>query len=115
MVATDDQRIFDAVIAFGGNVVMTDPKCNNGTERCLEVLQAMQAQGEKYDIVVNIQVLPSPTPLGLAPAYIVRLAMELHIKASCQGLGTVCTSQWSGLILFPYGGVTQLILRCSTD
>mmetsp|Transcript_18199 Transcript_18199/g.46624 ORF Transcript_18199/g.46624 Transcript_18199/m.46624 type:complete len:311 (+) Transcript_18199:95-1027(+) len=55
VVATDDQRIFDAVIAFGGNVVMTDPKCNNGTERCLEVLQAMQAQGEKYDIVVNIQ------------------------------------------------------------
>lgn len=56
MVATDDQRIYDAVIGFGGHAVMTNPACNNGTERCLEVLQALQAKGEKYDIVVNIQV-----------------------------------------------------------
>jgi len=55
VVATDDQRIYDAVKDFGGHVVMTDPACNNGTERCLEVLQTLQAQGEKYDIVVNIQ------------------------------------------------------------
>jgi 3-deoxy-manno-octulosonate cytidylyltransferase (CMP-KDO synthetase) len=56
VVATDDERIFEAVKAFGGNVIMTDPTCNNGTERCLEVLKTLQAQGEKFDIVVNIQV-----------------------------------------------------------
>jgi len=55
VVATDDQRIFDAVKQFGGEAVMTDPACNNGTERCLEVLRTLQSKGEKYDIVVNIQ------------------------------------------------------------
>ena len=36
VVATDDERIYDAVEHFGGKVVMTraDHKC--GTDRCLE-------------------------------------------------------------------------------
>mmetsp|Transcript_36088 Transcript_36088/g.102161 ORF Transcript_36088/g.102161 Transcript_36088/m.102161 type:complete len:311 (-) Transcript_36088:267-1199(-) len=55
VVATDDERIAKAVVEFGGEAVLTDPSCNNGTERCLEVLKKLQAQGEKYDIVVNIQ------------------------------------------------------------
>ena len=33
-VATDDERIADEVRGFGGNVVMTDERCANGTERC---------------------------------------------------------------------------------
>ena len=91
VVATDDQRIFDAVKSFGGEaragpasrrrrratprrprcgardqpppsrtravpqVMLTDPKWENGTERCLEVLRALQARGQQFDIVVNIQ------------------------------------------------------------
>ena len=31
VVATDDQRIFDAVRSFGGEVIMTDINCENGT------------------------------------------------------------------------------------
>ena len=41
VVATDDERIYDAVEAFGGKVVMTraDHKC--GTDRCLEAYEAI--------------------------------------------------------------------------
>lgn len=55
VVATDDERIFEAVETFGGEAMMTDINCNNGTERCLEVLNKLKAKGEHYDIVVNIQ------------------------------------------------------------
>lgn len=51
VVATDDQRIFDEVIRFGGNVVMTGSEHVSGTDRCGEVL-------EKYkdiDVAINIQ------------------------------------------------------------
>ena len=54
-VATDDERIERTVKEFGGQVVMTDPKWENGTERCLEVLQKLQAEGKDFDVVVNIQ------------------------------------------------------------
>ncbi len=52
IVATDDQRICDAVLAFGGDAVMTSPNHESGTDRCLEALNQIQ---EEFDIVVNIQ------------------------------------------------------------
>jgi len=55
VVATDHEEIKAAVEEFGGHVVMTDPACENGTERCLEVLNTLKAAGEHFDIVVNIQ------------------------------------------------------------
>lgn len=51
-VATDDQRIFDAVEAFGGKVVMTSPNHKSGTDR---IEEAVQKIGGDYDVVVNIQ------------------------------------------------------------
>jgi 3-deoxy-manno-octulosonate cytidylyltransferase (CMP-KDO synthetase) len=48
-VATDDQRIFDAVKAFGGNVVMT-AEHPTGTDRIAEVASQSDA-----DILVNVQ------------------------------------------------------------
>lgn len=51
-VATDDERIFDAVKAFGGNVVMTSEDCKNGTERCLDAYKRL---GLDCDVIVNIQ------------------------------------------------------------
>lgn len=53
VVATDDQRIFDAVVAFGGKVVMTSTEHRSGTDRCYEALTKVGA--DKYDVVVNIQ------------------------------------------------------------
>jgi 3-deoxy-manno-octulosonate cytidylyltransferase (CMP-KDO synthetase) len=60
VVATDDERIYDAVEAFGGKVVMTraDHKC--GTDRCLEAYRAIttpvwRAQNDTDTVVINIQ------------------------------------------------------------
>lgn len=52
VVATDDERILEAVKAFGGNAVMTSVNHKSGTDRCRE---AHQLCGGNYDIVVNIQ------------------------------------------------------------
>ena len=50
-VATDDQRIFDEVLGFGGQAVMTRADHRSGTDRYCEALDKM---GD-YDAVVNIQ------------------------------------------------------------
>ena len=55
LVATDDERIFSHVKDFGGNVIMTGPHHKSGTERCFEALQKLAAEGESWDIAVNIQ------------------------------------------------------------
>ena len=51
LVATDDQRIFDAVHAFGGEVIMTESSHETGTDRLAEVAQRLSAA----HIIVNIQ------------------------------------------------------------
>lgn len=52
VVATDDERIHDAVRAFGGRVEMTATTHRSGTDRCWE---AYCKQGRDYDVVVNVQ------------------------------------------------------------
>ena len=55
-VATDDDRIFSAVKAFGGRVVMTSVDHRSGTDRCAEALIKMEQDCEmRFDVVVNIQ------------------------------------------------------------
>lgn len=51
MVATDDQRIFDAVTAFGGDVVMTRDDHRSGTDRLAEVAGKFQ----DIEVIVNVQ------------------------------------------------------------
>src|SRR5208283_2622566 len=50
LVATDDQRIMDAVHGFGGEARMTRPDHRTGTERIAEV-----AAHESGDVFVNVQ------------------------------------------------------------
>lgn len=52
LVATDDERIYDAVRAFGGKVEMTSTEHRSGTDRCWE---AYCKQGGTFDVVVNVQ------------------------------------------------------------
>ena len=52
VVATDDERIYDTVLAFGGRAEMTSPDHKSGTDRCWE---AYLKQGKTYDVVVNVQ------------------------------------------------------------
>ncbi|MBV2225941.1 MAG: 3-deoxy-manno-octulosonate cytidylyltransferase [Sphingobacterium mizutaii] len=51
VVATDDQRIFDHVKSFAGNVVMTKKEHQSGTDRCAEVINNISG----FDIAINIQ------------------------------------------------------------
>jgi 3-deoxy-manno-octulosonate cytidylyltransferase (CMP-KDO synthetase) len=52
VVATDDQRIFDHVVSFGGEAIMTIEDHPSGTDRCFE---ALQKTGAQYNYVINIQ------------------------------------------------------------
>ncbi len=52
VVATDDMRIAEEVLSFGGQYVLTDPNHPSGTDRCCEALYMIEGQ---YDAVVNIQ------------------------------------------------------------
>ena len=55
-VATDDRRIYDRVVGFGGKVVMTSADHKSGTDRCCEAYRHIVADYRKtYDVVVNIQ------------------------------------------------------------
>ena len=51
-VATDDDRIFQAVQNFGGKAVMTSPNHRSGTDRCYEALTKIEGN---FDVVINIQ------------------------------------------------------------
>lgn len=51
-VATDDQRIYDAVEAFGGKAIMTRSEHKSGTDRICEALEKV---GGSFDVVINIQ------------------------------------------------------------
>ncbi len=51
VVATDDERIFNHVTAFGGRVQMTSSNHQSGTDRCGEVLSHFP----EAELVVNIQ------------------------------------------------------------
>lgn len=66
VVATDDPRVRDAVVAFGGEVRLTRPDHRNGTERLAEVAADLET-----DLVVNIQgdePLLDPTAVNAALA-----------------------------------------------
>lgn len=51
LVATDDKRIADEVLRFGGKVVMTKKEHKNGTSRIAEVCEKLK----NVDVIINIQ------------------------------------------------------------
>ncbi len=50
IVATDDQRIYNEVVRFGGEVMMTSTGHRTGTDRCGEIAEKIEA-----DVIINIQ------------------------------------------------------------
>lgn len=53
-VATDDERISEAVKKFGGQVVLTANTHRSGTDRCAEAARIL-SQTIEFDVVINIQ------------------------------------------------------------
>ncbi|MDY6913580.1 MAG: 3-deoxy-manno-octulosonate cytidylyltransferase [Planctomycetota bacterium] len=53
VVATDDERIAEAVGAFGGEVIMTGRDCRSGTDRLAEAAERLDLGDEQ--VVLNVQ------------------------------------------------------------
>lgn len=51
-VATDDERIYNDVLSFGGKAIMTSASHRSGTDRCEE---AFLKSGSEADVVINVQ------------------------------------------------------------
>ena len=82
-VATDDERIAEAVGGFGGEVVMTSPDCRNGTERCAEALDRL---GPVADMVVNLQGDAPLTPGFVVEGLVAALESDAHAIMATPGL-----------------------------
>ena len=80
LVATDDRRIEEAVLGFGGKVRMTSPEHRSGTDRVEEAVRGLDA-----DLVVNVQGdEPLIDPEAIAQAIAVLLAADDSV-----GVGTL--------------------------
>ena len=53
VVATDDRRIYDEVISFGGKAILTSSKHENGTSRIVEVINTEDYLD--YNFIINVQ------------------------------------------------------------
>lgn len=71
IVATDDSRVEHVVKAFGGEVCMTSPDHESGTERLAEVVEKMAIPDDH--IIVNVQ---GDEPL-IPPSIIAQVARNL--------------------------------------
>ena len=80
IVATDDQRVYDAVVAFGGQAMMTRPDHLTGTDRLAEVA----VTHTEIDVIINVQ---GDEPL-IDASVIDALAREFKEDSSLQ-MGTV--------------------------
>lgn len=82
IVATDDSRIYDAVLQHGGKAVMTRKDHPTGTDRLAEVAEKYQ----DVDLIINVQ---GDEPL-IEPKLIDELAAAFDGDADLQ-MATVCT------------------------
>jgi 3-deoxy-manno-octulosonate cytidylyltransferase (CMP-KDO synthetase) len=80
LVATDNEKVMDAVRAFGGHCVMTSPDHPSGTDRLTEVINLTKA-----DMYINLQC---DEPL-IRPEDITKLAKGMWADSSVQ-VGTLC-------------------------
>jgi len=83
VVATDHIDIFNAVIQFGGNVVMTSVDHVNGTDRLAEVSKKLSFSDD--DIVINLQ---GDEPL--IPSSLIEPMAKLLSDNPSAGIATLC-------------------------
>ena len=79
LVATDDDRVYNAVESFGGKAVMTSPNHPSGSDRIMEAVKDIDA-----DIIINVQGDEPSMP----PELIDRL-IDLMSGTDAPDMGTV--------------------------
>jgi 3-deoxy-manno-octulosonate cytidylyltransferase (CMP-KDO synthetase) len=84
IVATDDQRIVEAVRSFGGEATMTRADHACGTDRIAEVVRGLD--GTPDDIILNVQ---GDEP-EIEPAQLDRLVERLAGDGACQVATLAC-------------------------
>lgn len=93
IIATDDERIYEAAREFNAKVVMTDKNHENGTDRIAEVAQIQGWDDEQ--IIVNLQ---GDEPL--MPTALVEQVAQSLMQYPEAGISSLCTPINSGNDLF---------------
>jgi 3-deoxy-manno-octulosonate cytidylyltransferase (CMP-KDO synthetase) len=89
VVATDDQRIYDAVRSFGGRAMMTREEHPSGADRVAEVARSLD-----HDIIVNLQgdePMLEPDALDLVADL---LKKDPHASMATLGVPIHSLEQW---------------------
>jgi 3-deoxy-manno-octulosonate cytidylyltransferase (CMP-KDO synthetase) len=55
VVATDSAEVREACASFGAEALMTSPEHSSGTDRVAEAARQLEARGERFEVVVNVQ------------------------------------------------------------
>ncbi len=84
VVATDDPRVYSAVLEFGGNVIMTKGEHSSGSERCLEV-----ARKKEHPVIVNLQgdeplIEPDMIDLAIEPVLLGKASISTLASTICE-------------------------------
>ena len=93
IVATDDQRIVDAVNSEDAKVVLTSTEHQSGTDRIWEAIEDASLQDES--VIVNVQ---GDEPL--IPSSVIDQAAELVSKTKDCGVATLCEAIGDGREIF---------------
>ena len=102
VVATDDQRIVEAVGRFGGRAIMTNAAARSGTERVAEV-----ARARRTAIVINVQ---GDEPL-IQPGMIDQLAEYLQLHGAVPMVSLMTTLRRSEEVDNP--NVVKVVVDCA--
>lgn len=87
VIATDAPEIAAHAKEIGAECVMTSPSCRTGSDRVAEAAAIFESQGEKFDLVANVQ---GDMPF-INPRVIDRVIDDLAEAGSNFGMGTLAT------------------------
>lgn len=92
IVATDDNRIFDIVKSFGGEVMMTSSQHKSGSDRVAEVAKRINSE-----IVLNVQ---GDEPM-IAPNILSKVIKEFHHNKYLNVVTPICKIEYISELIDP--------------
>jgi 3-deoxy-manno-octulosonate cytidylyltransferase (CMP-KDO synthetase) len=84
VIATDSRQVFDIVVAFGAECIMTSPEHTSGTDRLAEVISILGIADD--EIIVNLQgdEINMPAPLVNQVAEMLQNDSQCHMATLCE-------------------------------